>query len=182
VKKWLLLLPLALWAAGDYDSVRRKFDLIESDRAARGARVEITAPELNAYVQREVAQAAPAGVRNPRVDLGRQTATGSALVDFGKLQRANGQQPGWLMGKLLDGERPVRVTAAIRSGGGTATVDVQRVEISGIAIEGRMLDYLIDNFLLPRYPSAAIGRPFELGHNIDRLDVQPGAVGVVIRR
>ena len=31
-------------------------------------------------------------------------------------------------------------------------------------------------------PDAVVGRPFQLGHRIDRLDVQPGAVGVVIGR
>jgi hypothetical protein len=33
---------------------------------------------------------------------------------------------------------------------------------------------------LAMYPDAAVGRPFELGHRIERLDVQPAAVGVVI--
>jgi hypothetical protein len=177
----LLLIPLWLAAAtGDYEAVRKKIDLIEADRLAPGHRVELTAAELNAYVAREVAEAVPDGVRDPRVQLGDRTATATALIDFGKLRRAQGSQPGWLLGKLLDGERPVRVTAAIRSSGGTATVDVQSVEVAGMVIEGRALDFLIDNFLIPRYPDAAIGRPFELGHRIDRLEVQPSAVGVVI--
>jgi hypothetical protein len=82
----------------------------------------------------------------------------------------------------LEGERPVSVTARIRSAGGRATVDVQRVEISGIAIDGRTLDFLVQNVLLPQYPNAVLGRPFELGHHIEKLDVQPAAVGVVIGR
>jgi hypothetical protein len=84
------------------------------------------------------------------------------------------------MSKLLDGERPVSVTARITSAHGEARVDVQRVEVSGIEIDGGTLDFLIHNFLLAMYPDAAIGRPFELGHRIDRIDVQPAAVGVVI--
>ena len=55
--------------------------------------------------------------------------------DFGKLRRAQGHPPGWLMSKLLDGERPVRVTVRIRSANGQATVDVERVEISGLQID-----------------------------------------------
>jgi hypothetical protein len=43
-----------------------------------------------------------------------------------------------------------------------------------------MLEFLIQNFLLAMYPDAAVGRPFEMGHRIEKLDVQPGAVGVVI--
>ena len=145
---------------------------------APGARVILTYPELNAWVAKE----APAGVRNPQLRAAaRDVATGAALIDFGKLERSAGRQPGWLMSKLLDGERPVSVTARMRSSGGRATVDIQRVEISGLAIDGSTLDFLIQNFLIPMYPDAVIGKPFELGHGIDRLDVSPSAVAVLLK-
>jgi hypothetical protein len=175
----LVLLAGAIGAAvDDYSSVKRKFNDIEGERLRPGTRVVMTPRELDAYA----AQEAPAGVRNPRVELLAGVAKGAALIDFGKLRRAQGYRPGWLMSKLLDGERPVSVTARIRSGNGQATVDVQSVEISGIQIDGRTLDFLIQNFLLAMYPTAAVGRPFELGHRIERLDVAPGSVGVVIGR
>jgi hypothetical protein len=176
--------PLFLFAAGlgvgldDYVSARQKLDQIETGRLRPGARLTLSPRELDAYVAKE----APAGVRNPRLELQSGAAKGVALIDFGKVRRAQGHPPGWLMSKLLDGERPVTVVARIQSGNGRATVDVQRVEISGIEIDGRTLDFLIQNVLLPIYPDAAVGRPFELGHRIERLDVQPGAVGVVIGR
>ena len=107
-------------------------------------------------------------------------AVGTALIDFGKVRRAQGYHPGWLMSKLLDGERPVSVTVRIDSGGGKATVKVQRVEISGLEIDGSTLDFLIQNFLIAMYPDAAVDRPFEMGHRIEKLDIQPAAVGVFI--
>jgi hypothetical protein len=61
-------------------------------------------------------------------------------------------------------------------------VEVQRVEVSGISVDGSTLDFLIRNFLIPMYPDAAVNRPFGLGHRIERLDVQPGAVHVLIGR
>ncbi|MGD0773657.1 MAG: hypothetical protein ABSC05_12615 [Candidatus Solibacter sp.] len=162
----------------DYDSAKQKMDSIEAGRLRSGARVILTYPELNAWAARE----APAGVRNPQLRAtARNLATGATLVDFGKLERSAGRQPGWLMSKLLDGERPVSVTARIRSTAGRATVDIERVEISGIAIDGRTLDFLIENFLLPMYPAAVIGKPFELGHGIDRIDVSPSAVTVLLK-
>jgi len=51
-----------------------------------------------------------------------------------------------------------------------------------VAIDGKTLQFLIDNVLLPLYPDTAIGRPFDLGHRIERLDVQPGGVTVAIGR
>jgi hypothetical protein len=164
-------------ALGEFESAQQKIDSIESDKLRSGSRVNLSYGELNAWVARQV----PDGVRNSQVVVREPgMATGSADVDFGKVQRAQGHEPGWLMGKLLDGERPVKVTARIRSGGGQATVDVQRVEIAGVVIDGRPLEFLIQNILLPLYPNAAIGRPFELGHRIDRFDVAPSGVGVVI--
>jgi hypothetical protein len=161
----------------DYQSAQRKIDGIESDRLRPGARVELTPRELNAYAEHNV----PAGVSNPQIQVTEPgTATGSALVDFGKLQRSLGYQPGWLLSKLLDGERPVSVTARIHSSGGQATVDVQSVQVSGLKIDGATLDFLIRNVLLPVYPGAVVGRPFDLGHRIQSLEVKPGAVGVLI--
>ena len=172
-----MLVVAAGAAASDYMAARQKIDLIEGDRLKPGSRIELTAPELTAYAQHEM----PAGVRDARVAvIAPGVATGSALVDFGKVRRAQGYQPGWLMSQLLDGERPVSVTARIQSANGTARVDVQQVQISGIQIDGATLDFLIRNVLLPLYPAAAVSRPFELGHRIEKLDVQPRAVGVVI--
>jgi hypothetical protein len=162
----------------DYDSAKQKIDSIEAGGLRPGARVVLTYPELNAWATKT----APAGVRNPQLRVAsRDLATGNALIDFGKLERSAGRQPGWLMSKLLDGERPVSVTVRIRSGAGRATVDVERVEISGIVIDGRTLDFLIQNFLIPMYPDAVVGRPFELGHRIDRLDVSPSALAVHVK-
>jgi hypothetical protein len=174
------LLALATATAFDpYTSARQKLDSIDSDRLRPGTRVTLTPQELEAYVTHE----APDGVRNLRLELPEPgIAKGSALVDFGRVRRAQGHPPGWLMSRLLDGERPVSVTARIRSAGGSATVDVQRVEISGMVIDGATLDFLIQNVLLPMYPAAAVGRPFELGHRVERLDVRRGAVDVMIGR
>lgn len=180
-RKWVCLALFAAAVAAAYDNystAKQKLDLIEADRLRAGARVTLTYPELDAWVARE----APSGVRNPHIRVAASgTATGSAMIDFAKVRRAQGQPPGWLMSKLLEGERPVSVTVHIRSSAGVATVDVERVEISGVVIDGSTLDFLIQNILLPVYPDAAVGRPFELGHRIDRLDVAPTAVAVVIR-
>ncbi|HTS31108.1 MAG TPA: hypothetical protein VMH81_34790 [Bryobacteraceae bacterium] len=175
-----LLFACALGAAvSDYDSARQKLDRIESDRLRSGTRVELTAREMTAWAEHE----APQGVRNPRIQLvAPGVASATALIDFNQVQRAEGYEPGWLMSKLLSGEHPVSVTARIRSARGQATVDVDKVEISGVAIDGKTLDFLIQNFVLPAYPDAAVGRPFELGHRIEKLDVEPAGVGVLIGR
>jgi hypothetical protein len=175
-----LVLTVLFGAVPDgYESARRKIDDISSDRLKPGTRVDFSPAELEAYARHEM----PDGVRNPRLKLlGNEMVVGSALIDFGKVRRAQGHPPGWLMSKLLDGERPVTVTARLHSANGQARVDVQSVDVSGIVIDGQTLDFLIQNFLLPAYPDAAVGRPFALSHGIDRFDVQPANVAVLLKQ
>lgn len=176
-----LVLLLAATSA-DYRSVQQKFDSIESGRLKPGSRVDLSPAELNAYVEHEV-PLATGGVRQPHVTLLRpEVAQATALINFAEVRRSQGDPPGWLMSRLLDGEHPVSVTARIRSSAGHATVDVLSVEISGITIDGRTLDFLIQHFLLALYPDAVVGRPFELGDRIEKLDVQPSGVHVLIGR
>lgn len=163
--------------SSEYVAAQQKFALIEAGKLRAGSRVVLSPRELTAYAEHDV----PDGVRNPRVQvIAPGVVTGSAIVDFGRVRRAQGYHPGWLVSRILDGERPVSVTARIQSGAGRATVVVQRVEVGGLQIDGSTLDFLIENFLIPMYPDAAIGRPFELGHRIEKLDVQPAAVAVQI--
>jgi hypothetical protein len=60
-------------------------------------------------------------------------------------------------------------------------VDVEEVRVSGIPLTGSALDLVIDYYLRPRYPDVAIGEPFELRHNVDRLDISPAGLKVHIR-
>jgi hypothetical protein len=164
----------------NYTSAQEKLARIESDQLPAGSHIELSAAELNAYVTNEAPKVTD-GVRNPRLELlGDGLARGTALIDFARVQRSQGNPPGWLMAKLLEGERPVTVSVRIRSSKGQATVDVQRVEISGMAMEGAALDFLIQHFLLGLYPNAVVGRPFPLGHRMERVDVRPRGVTVVV--
>lgn len=182
---WFALIPALVLTASrsDYLSIRQKFEAIENSRVKPGSRVSIGVRELNAYVAAELPAVAPSGVRAPKVELhGNNTATGRAMIDFVKLRAAGGKSTSWLLRKLLEGEREVAVTTEVRSGGGYATVYVKRVEIDGIPIEGSALDWMIRNYVVPRYPNAKIGQPFALNYGMDRLELKPGVVDVVMRR
>jgi hypothetical protein len=178
------VLVVALGAStADYRSVKQKFSLLEKGAAKPGSSITITPKELNAYVKQDVPEVAPDGFRNPEVWLGNGRASGKALIDFLKVRKATGSaEPNWLLRKLLEGEREVSVTTRVDSSGGMATVNIEEVEISGVPISGAALDYLVENYLIPRYPEAKIGRPFEIGHGIDRFDIRPEGVRVIMAR
>lgn len=172
---------LVISAASHYASIVSKFNGIEKHRYKPGSRVTIPSAELNAYVQTELPKVAPPGIRDPQVELlGENLATGRAKINFLTLRNAQGKPAGWLLKKLLDGERDVAVTTEVVSGNGSAVVNIKRVEISGIPIEGPALDFVIRNYLIPNYPNAKIGRPFQLRYGMDRFDVKRDTVDVVM--
>ena len=164
--------------ADDYQSAKYKIDLIEDDRAAPGSRIWLSAGELNAYARTEAPKVVPRGLREPRLELGNGSATGSALVDFLKVRELSGSPPSRLLAWFLSGERPVHVTAKIASGRRRATVDVQQATVSGITAQGAVLSFLIANFLLPYYPEAKIGQPFDLKHGVEWFEISPAGVRV----
>jgi hypothetical protein len=170
-------------AVYDSHSVRNKLDIIEAGRAPKGGRIVFSPAELNAFVADAATLHAPQGARNTRLVLGSGTATGYADIDFLKLrQAATGEPVGWLMKNLFAGERPVKVTAHLQSKNGRARVDVERVEISGIPLEGRALDLAIEAFVRPSFPDATVSRWFDMQHGVDHFTVSPSGVAVFMRR
>jgi hypothetical protein len=59
-------------------------------------------------------------------------------------------------------------------------VDVDRVEVSGVPIEGDALDFVIRNFLRPTFPDVMVDQWFDLGFRIDHFTVSPTGVSVFI--
>ncbi len=168
-------------APGVASTAQRKFDRIESAKLPAGTRVLLSAAELRAWATTEAGIYAPGATRNIRLELGTGAATGSMLLDFVKLrQAATGEAPGWLMKNLFAGERQVKVQARFESRNRRARVDVDRVEVSGVPIEGATLDFLIQNWLRPTFPEVKINEWFDLGFRMDHFTVTPAGVSVFI--
>ncbi len=162
-----------------YDSARRKLDAIEDDRAPARAVYTFTKAEIEAWAAVEIPETVPEGFRNARVELGDNVATGRALIDFMRLRHAKGAPKNWFLDKLLEGERPVAVTVEVRAANGSCTVFLRRLEISGVAANGSVLDFLVKNFFLTLFPDAKINEPFKMEHRVDSIAVRPG--GVLVR-
>jgi hypothetical protein len=165
-----------------YDSARHKLDLIETRQVPPGATVAFPVAEINAWARVKVPEIVPEGLRKQRVELANGAATGYALADFLKMRQAKGAPPNWFVAKLLEGERPLKVSVRIESGGGRCTVHVTSVEIGGVAANGSVLDVLIKTFFLPLYPEAKINEPFDLDYNIDRIDILPTQARATIKK
>jgi hypothetical protein len=183
--RWLL--PFALTAfslcAADplADSTQKKLDSISDRKLKPGAVVTLTPREINAWIHEKAVKAFPEGMRNEHIELGPGTADGTAVVDLTKLSgNKNGVNP--LIARLIDGERPLRIAIRVESANARATVYLTRVELSGVAIDGSVLDFLIKHFVQPRYPDIKINEPFDLDFNIDRIEIQPAGVRILIKK
>lgn len=177
------LASIAALAAGDPLAARcrSKIDEIESGRARANAVYIFSAAEINAYAREELPTVVPDGLRSPSIELRPGTVIGSALLDFLQMQHAKGIKANWLIEKLIEGERPTKVVIETQSKDGRAVVYLRRLEISGIAANSTVLDFLIRNFFRPLYPNAHINEWFEMGYNIDHVDVGTGKVVVFIK-
>ncbi len=164
------------------ERVSRRIDVIQEGKAKPGAVFVFTSAELNAWGRAKAKELVPEGLREPRVELGNGTATAYGFVDFLKVRHAAGIESNWLVAKLIEGEKRVRVSASIRSSNGRVTVHLTRVELNGLAVSGAPLDFLIQTFFMPLYPNAKLDEPVEVAEGVDRIVVRPGEARVYIKK
>jgi len=174
----VLLAALTPLAAQDLASRgQTKLDKLGDGEYKAHEVVEFPPEEINAWAARKVPEVVPEGLRNGRVELGNGTVIASALVDFAKIRRTTNP----LVARLIEGEHPLKVFMRLQSSGGRCTVYLTRVELAGIVLEGTVLDFLIQNFFKTLFPDSKINQPFEIGFDIDRIEVTPQAVRVTLR-
>lgn len=164
--------------------VRAKLDLISEEVARPGSTIVFPPADVNAWVREELAESVPMGVRESLVTFGTDTIELSAIVDIRKIAESDGKQINAMVGKLLEGERPVKMSLRTESAGGRLTVFLTAVEISGLPVTGAALDLLVRAVLLPLYPDAdaKINEAFDLKYRMERVSVQPSGIHVLIKK
>ena len=60
--------------------------------------------------------------------------------------------------------------------------NLTRLEISGIAVTGAPLDFLVNQFFLQMFPDAKVNQPFDLRDNIERIEIRPDGVRVTMKK
>jgi hypothetical protein len=183
----LIALAVCCAAAGsvaDSQSAFRKLGAIQTGATPRGSRVSFSRAEIDAWLADEAKAKVPQGLTGVRMELSAGRAVGHATIDFLKIRQAasGAGDPGWLIRTLFAGERPVTVTARFESTNGRARADVERVEISGVPLEGRALDFVIENYVRPTFPDIKVNQWFPLEYGVEGFTVGPQGVVVQMRR
>jgi len=177
-----LALAAGLTAADSaLQSAEAKVDKLVNNQWRPGEVVVFTPAEINAWVAAKVPEEVPQGIRDPKIELGEDTATASAMVDFPKIQQSRGKSVGFAV-SMFQGERPIKISVKVASAGGKITVFLTRVELSGVSMEGAGLELLIKAVFMPLYPDAKIGEPVDLDYNINHIQIHPDALRIYIKQ
>jgi len=172
-----LTITCVLFAANaDYESARRKADLIENDQAKPGSMISFNGAEANAFAREEARREVGDGLRNAKIWFSQGKASGSATLDFVKLQTARGRPPGLLLRWMLQGEKEVQVSVKIEARDGKAKIDIDEVYLDGVGVPKAAVDLLVEYYLLPRFPDAKIGEWFDLRHRVERITIAPSGI------
>lgn len=170
------------FASTSYTQFKQKTAMIVDGKAAPGSRIVFTKPQIDAFLNEEAIRIIPGSVYGAHVELGYGRAAGGASVNFVKLLQARGTPPGWLFTKMFEGWKPVRAAIRVQSGGGQATIYLEKLELSGMPVPNMLLDFIMRHFAQSYSPDIRLGKPFPLNHRIERLELAPGGLAVVIWR
>jgi len=175
---FLALLTGAPVARGETPVVA-KLNQIESGKAKRGSTIVFTKQEIDEHIRQELRAKQVKGLSAPVLALGTARASGTAQVDFSLLkQQTTGKPPGMLSRLLLSGDRELEVDIRVSSAPQYCRVDILNVSVDGFDVSGRALDWMIANYLKPRYPQVKLNEWFALQKGIERIDVSPFDVRV----
>ncbi len=175
----LLVLLLPLLAA---ENARSRMEAISAGKLRRGAVVIFRSQELLGVGQEELEKRMPGVVSDLSLTLGNGWAAGSGNVDFLRLQRSwTGEDAGFVLRRLLGGVRPVTVRVRLSSAGGRARVDVERVTVSGIVLEGAGLEFLVRAYVRTVFPDAVQGEWFPLDPHLEQVALEPGRAVAVVK-
>ncbi len=128
--------------------------------------------EINSYFKYRMGGKIPAGISQLRCQLRSQRPSATALVDFDRFKAASRRPIHPVLDALLRGQHPVAVRGRFTSSNGSGVFHLEEISIGSFALRGALLELIVRDFIQPRYPKAAINRPFALPARIDQVVVE----------
>jgi hypothetical protein len=161
-------------AASAANKIRQIQESADSGRSFGSIRISQT--ELNSYIDYELPPLLPPGISKIRLQLQPGRTQGTAEVDFDRLKGSVRTQPNPWIAFFLRGVHTLGVDGALAGSNGVGQFHLETVTLDDITMPQMLVEYLIDHYLKPRYPTAAVDQPFTMGFSIDKLTVEAGSV------
>jgi hypothetical protein len=162
------------------ESAARKFDQIREAHDSGGSfgTVRLSEHEANSYLAYELDGSIPTGVSDIVLQFTPGRISGSSVMDFDKLKEGLRVPFNPIADFLLRGVHTVGVQGSSSGINGTGQFHLDRVLLDGVELPQMVVDYMIEQYLKPRYPSAAINQPFLLPFSIDSF--RPGTESLTL--
>lgn len=163
------------------DAFARKVVLVQEHAIQGGSKpmaTTFTQAETNSYLKYHAKDLLPTGMTEPEITLIGQGGrlSGKAIIDLDIVRQKSGSGS-WLdPTSYLTGKLPVMAAGRIMTGDGKARFEVERAEISGIAIPRSLLAQMVSFFTRTEdNPSgSSMDDTFDMPAKIRRIDVEPG--------
>lgn len=143
-----------------------------------GGQAEFTEAEIDAFLQQEISQHYPQGVKQIHFRFQRSRLSARALVDFNEMQADSAGARKSLVWALFPGEHRVEVSGKLTGENGLGRYDILGIRIDDREIPRVVIDLLLDHYVLPKYPGAGPNTDFDLPFNIRSIELMPGKVFV----
>jgi hypothetical protein len=159
-----------------------RINKLAGTRTPSGTRTAVTETELNSYLQFELADRIPAGVKDPWVSMvGDGRVSGTATVDLGQV--AQSRKSGGMFDpfNLLSGSLPLTVNGILKTGNGVGSFSLESASISGVPVPAWMLQEIVSYYSKsPASPQGvSIDKPFVLPSGIREIQLDRGQAIVV---
>ena len=138
-------------------------------------------PQINAFLEFQGASQLPTGITEPALHIGdARMVSAEATIDLDLIRQQRAR--GWLDPlQYLAGRLPVTAAGTIRSGAGSAQLDVHSVTVAGIPVPAAVLYELVSYFTRTAdHPEGTrLDQPIPLPYRIIELRLSPGQAVVV---
>jgi hypothetical protein len=138
--------------------------------------ITITDSEANAYLKTFGPEFLPPAVESPELRIYSDHISGSAEVDFDRLQ-ALGKQTNdigmQVVGTLFKGKQKVSATGKLSSGDGKAQVAIQDLSVGTTDIPDWLTEAMLQSYMEKAY-QLDLSKPFPLPDHVTRIDLAAG--------
>lgn len=163
-----------------YLSMDKKIAVIQTNSSnppAQPQTTNITQDELNAYLT-EGGVTIPKGLSNVKIQLSPGIVHASSQVDFDQLSAGHSGGGNPIFSALFTGTHDVEADGQASGSNGQGTITIETVKLDGVPVPKSALQYLIQHYVKPKYPTAGMTSTFNLPEKIETATVQQSAVAL----
>ncbi|MBZ5563194.1 MAG: hypothetical protein LAP13_12340 [Acidobacteriia bacterium] len=143
--------------------------------------VVITEGEANSYLRYHAREFFPPGVSEPTIRILPGGVYGAAAVNFEEFGRSNPNSKDWgpkVLAAMFKGKQRVAAIGSLTTANGQGTVKIETVSIGTTKIPDWLVDYVVENYLQPRY-HFDLSKPFPLPDHVSRIELSHGQAAFV---